>query len=134
MNTSKLATWLSGPKLVVSATLATLLLLAPIAALVSGTTGFVAVLVSVAACGVPGLLSLALWRAWSRTSVGLLCITFARMGLGLLVAGVAKLNWPNLLFGEFYVWLAIVYMVSLAVDTVAVQHSMAVTASTEEPA
>jgi hypothetical protein len=124
LTTETLKTETRGAKLILAVTVGTLLVLTPVAFLVSGSVGVYAVLISSLVCAGPGLVTLAFSKSWAQSSAGLLLVSFARMGMGLLVAVVTKVNWPDLTFTDFYLWLAIVYMASLAVDTVAVQQSI----------
>ncbi len=118
---------LQGPGLVAVVTLVSLIVLCPVAWFSSGKPGLLAVLATTAGCGVPGVFSLMLARTWTSSNTGLLVLTFMRMGVGLALAVFVKVNWPELGFADFYVWLAIVYMISLAVDTIAVMQQFTLT-------
>ena len=113
---------LQGPRLVAVVTLVSLIVLCPVAWLSSGEFGLFAVLATTVGCGVPGVFSLMLAKTWTSSNAGLLTLTFIRMGFGMALAVFVRFNWPDLGFADFYVWLAIVYMISLAVDTIAVMQ------------
>jgi hypothetical protein len=118
---------LKGPGLVAVVTFVSLIVLCPVALFSSGMPGVLAVLATTVGCGVPGVFSLMLARTWTSSNAGLLTLTFIRMGFGMALAVFVKFNWPGLGFADFYVWLAIVYMVSLAVDTLAVMQQFTLT-------
>lgn len=118
---------LEGSKLVLAVTIASLVVLGPVAYLISGQVGFFAVLASLVACAVPGLLALLLSRVWTSSNVGLLVVTFVRMGAGLILAVAVRSMWPGIGLVDFYMWLAIVYMISLVADTFAVLQQFTLT-------
>lgn len=100
----------------------------PFAWLVGSLPGVVAVLVTGLACVIPVLVGLAFSRSGVKGgSLGLLAFTGARIALVFVICVVAKEFWPALTFSTFFLWVVLVYLTLLVVDTVMLLRSLPLT-------
>jgi len=101
--------------------------LAPAGYFIAGVLGFAAVSITVACCVLPLVVVRFLPIARGRGHLGLLLANGIRMALTLAVCIIVKERWPSVGFNQFYLWVVLVYLALLVVDTFLVLRSLPLT-------
>lgn len=99
----------------------------PVSYLVAGPMGLCAVAVTVGCCVFPLLFVRFLPIARGSGSLAVLLANGVRMALTLVACIVVKENWPSVGFSQFYLWVVLVYLTLLGIDTVLMLRSLPLT-------